>query len=270
MATLRNITASTPSPFSKVRPGAPPPSIPSPSANIPAPCVLFFAPQILLLTDGTCGSACSFFESRLVVDGGGTAVSYGGLLDAPMDTSSFGGGGVTGGWDTYLETVRDPQVRSTLPQLVSTAYVTFTSSEFYLPTAPLPREWLRLEAELRYPIWPNVLVVASPVAFLYAPLAIIAFDDTPTIATAPALACMAPNRTAPVPPSLDGNAITSTWLRPLTNDTTVSVTVATPAPVTPAPTGRLPQSSAPGAAHAVALLSGAPVACVAALYAVLF
>ena len=48
--------------------------------------------------DGTCGSACSQFISKMYVDNRVTTVSYGGLLGEAMDISGFNGGNVQE-WD---------------------------------------------------------------------------------------------------------------------------------------------------------------------------
>ena len=48
--------------------------------------------RIVLLSDGTCGSACSQFAKKLQVDGLVRTVSYGGYLGEAFDTSGFGGG----------------------------------------------------------------------------------------------------------------------------------------------------------------------------------
>ena len=50
--------------------------------------------HIVLLTDGTCGSACSLFSTKMMLSRRAVAVSYGGLLGQAMDTSSFAGGNV--------------------------------------------------------------------------------------------------------------------------------------------------------------------------------
>ena len=139
----------------------------------------------MILTDGTCGSACSFFESRLASDGGAVVVTYGGLVGSPLDTSSFGGGGVTSGWSTYAKTVRNASVVPLLPPLVTTAFVSFSSSEFYLPTEPLPREWLRLQGAFRLPVWPSAVVLQNPPRYLYTPVVLQVFAETPDLRTAP-------------------------------------------------------------------------------------
>ena len=48
--------------------------------------------RIVLLSDGTCGSACSKAAKKLQVDGLVRTVSYGGYLGEAFDTSGFGGG----------------------------------------------------------------------------------------------------------------------------------------------------------------------------------
>jgi hypothetical protein len=50
--------------------------------------------NVVVLTDGTCGSACSQFISKMYVDNLVTTVSFGGVQGEEMDISAFNGGDV--------------------------------------------------------------------------------------------------------------------------------------------------------------------------------
>ena len=114
---------------------------------------LGYIPRVVLITDGTCGSACSMFETSIVNDNAGTIVSFGGILGQPMDTSSFGGGTVLE-WSDYISALT-PQLRAQLPasDFITTASARFTASEFYGPFQGLPREWIRNPAPYSLPFW---------------------------------------------------------------------------------------------------------------------
>ena len=50
--------------------------------------------RVTILTDGTCGSSCSLILTKLMLEGKAVVISYGGLRNQNMDTSSFAGGNV--------------------------------------------------------------------------------------------------------------------------------------------------------------------------------
>lgn len=57
--------------------------------------------NIKILTDGTCGSACSQFVSRAYLTGAATLYTYGGFKDEDMDISAFNAGNVLGWSDVW-------------------------------------------------------------------------------------------------------------------------------------------------------------------------
>ena len=126
--------------------------------------------RLVLLTDGTCGSACSHFSSKLQLEGVVTTVAYGGFPDEEMDTSAFCGGSVSeysNFWRRILftyfagqvffttsETLSFPELLFPLP---SAAETRFNFRETYFaalgPNA-LPREFYIIPAEKRLQMWP--------------------------------------------------------------------------------------------------------------------
>ncbi|EER18093.1 hypothetical protein Pmar_PMAR001735 [Perkinsus marinus ATCC 50983] len=50
--------------------------------------------EVVFVTDGNCGSACSIFTQTLQLTRAATAFTFGGLADQAMDVASFGGGNV--------------------------------------------------------------------------------------------------------------------------------------------------------------------------------
>ena len=223
---------------------------------------LRLAPQIVILSDGSCGSACSFFEGRLAVDNSAVVVTYGGLMNRPMDTSSFGGGGVTSGWESYVQQLVNLTAAelSQVPEFLSTADVSFSSSEYYLPNQALPREWLLVQARYRLPIWPTLTTLADPARFFYTPLANQVLGAIATIPTTPPVQCVAPPRGGTENSTSSPDQITSTWLTAPTNSTPMGVplmpngTEASTGPPT-----EMPQSGGPRSIIANFMLSSASV-----------
>jgi len=226
------------------------------------------APQIVILSDGSCGSACSFFEGRLAVDNSAVVVTYGGLMNRPMDTSSFGGGGVTSGWESYVQQLVNLTAAelSQVPEFRSTADVSFSSSEYYLPDQALPREWLLVQARYRLPVWPTLTTLADPARFFYTPLANQVLGAIATIPTSPPVQCVAPPRGGTDNSTSSTDQITSTWLTTPTNSTPTGV------PLTPGgtdastrPPTEMPQSGAAAGSVAASMLSAAAVVAAAVL-----
>ena len=126
--------------------------------------------RLVLLTDGTCGSACSHFSSKLQLEGVVTTVAYGGFPDEEMDTSAFLGGSVSeygNFWRrimfTYFagqvffntsETLSYPELLFPLPTPAETRF-NFRETYFAaLGPNALPREFYIIPAEKRLQMWP--------------------------------------------------------------------------------------------------------------------
>jgi hypothetical protein len=62
----------------------------------------YYFDKIVVLTDGTCGSACNYFASKLKEDKRAWLVSAGGVIGQPMDIASFAGGNVED-WEPFVD-----------------------------------------------------------------------------------------------------------------------------------------------------------------------
>lgn len=99
---------------------------------VPAPQSMIS--NIKVLTDGTCGSACSQFVSRPYLTGAATMYTYGGFQDEAMDISAFNAGNVLSWNDVWKQ--------HTQALLVSHAFVS--------PTQTPPAHWPPATGYFRY------------------------------------------------------------------------------------------------------------------------
>jgi len=101
---------------------------------VPPPAFL----QMILLSDGTCASACCQFSSRMIDAGVAKTVVWGGINGLDIETSSVCGGAVKD-WDLFAS-----------PLFTTTADLTFNFQEFFLRSQlGIPREWFRLSPDFR-------------------------------------------------------------------------------------------------------------------------
>eukprot|EP00049_Salpingoeca_infusionum_P016113 m.324625 g.324625 ORF g.324625 m.324625 type:complete len:1562 (+) comp16012_c0_seq1:1093-5778(+) len=127
--------------------------------------------SIGLVTDGTCGSACSLFATVLQSYGIAVTFSYGGVHGDAMDGSSFAGGNVLG-WDEFWPQMMVSQALGTL--FAGDAHVPHTArlpTLFALPTPSttrfnfnmnfvramgahaLPREFYNIPTHRQFAMW---------------------------------------------------------------------------------------------------------------------
>ena len=85
----------------------------------------YYFDKIIVLTDGTCGSACAYFSTKLKQDKKAWIVSAGGVLGQDMDISSFAGGNVED-WDSYVNSIQS---------WLDYAKTTMTNQPVQLPTS---------------------------------------------------------------------------------------------------------------------------------------
>jgi hypothetical protein len=121
----------------------------------PAECLQFtnlittghYPSNIVLLTDGTCGSACALFLSKFSEYGVGQIVSYGGFTDTgDMDTSSFAGGNVLD-WPDFVSSTFGFTLNPTPAFMPTSAFNRFNHHEMYMgQSATVPREWRKMPA----------------------------------------------------------------------------------------------------------------------------
>jgi hypothetical protein len=115
----------------------------------------FYFSKVIVVTDGSCGSACSQYISKLQADSTATILSYGGRLDAELDTSSFHGGNVET-WSTFVANANSISGTTgvTFTDLPTTAGTRFNFAEGYQPGASLPREFQSLPGLAQLQVWP--------------------------------------------------------------------------------------------------------------------
>ena len=124
-------------------------------SNLTAP---YYFEKIFLVTDGTCGSACSYFISKLQKEGGATVMTYGGSQLASLypDISSFAGGNVV----QYAQLAQIvAESGEPLPPIPSNAVLTFNFHEMFMIGSSVPREFQRFQGDYH--------------SFLYSPLTTI-------------------------------------------------------------------------------------------------
>jgi len=99
--------------------------------------------QVGIVTDGTCGSACSLFSTLLTTNGDAVAFSYGGQANTAMDISSFCGGNVLEYDDVLHATALSRRIASLSSQRLSTYDLahneTFVDSFMPMPTKATSR-----------------------------------------------------------------------------------------------------------------------------------
>ena len=99
--------------------------------------------QVGLVTDGTCGSACSLFSTLLTTNGDAVAFSYGGQANTAMDISSFCGGNVLEYDDVLHATALSKRIASLSSQRLSdydrSRNETFVDSFMPMPTKATSR-----------------------------------------------------------------------------------------------------------------------------------
>jgi hypothetical protein len=99
--------------------------------------------QVGIVTDGTCGSACSLFSTLMVTNGDAVAFTYGGQADTAMDISSFCGGNVLEYNDVMQSTALARKIASLSSQRLSPYDIahrdTFVDSFIAMPTKATAR-----------------------------------------------------------------------------------------------------------------------------------
>jgi len=123
--------------------------------------------KIIIITDGRCGSSCSYFLTQLRNNNKVRVVSYGGLSGNPMATTSFAGGNVLS-WASIVA-FGDPRI----PVLPDNAYTSFNFRENFNLGGSIPRQFLRLEADWHLSFWDPLAFsagITSPAGDAYATL----------------------------------------------------------------------------------------------------
>eukprot|EP00123_Amoebidium_parasiticum_P014676 comp22594_c0_seq1/m.34623 comp22594_c0_seq1/g.34623 ORF comp22594_c0_seq1/g.34623 comp22594_c0_seq1/m.34623 type:complete len:868 (-) comp22594_c0_seq1:549-3152(-) len=125
--------------------------------------------ELVVLTDGTCGSACSTFTSQLAASGLATLVSVGGRKGEPLDFASFNGGYMED-WDgifkqytkgiataSILEDYHRIKLQEDVLPLLDSSSFGFdfaVASTNFLPPNTLPVEWYNKPADYHMDVWP--------------------------------------------------------------------------------------------------------------------
>jgi len=110
--------------------------------------------EIVIMTDGTCGSACSQFISKMQVFNKAIVYSQGGLVGQDMETSGFAGGNVEE-WDAFIDGINQLGTCGvgTLDPLPTNAAARFNHREIYMQDDNIPREFIKLPADVHEDDW---------------------------------------------------------------------------------------------------------------------
>jgi hypothetical protein len=112
----------------------------------------FFAKNIVVVTDGTCGSACALFVAKMEQSGKAKIVTHGGTTESPsMTSNSFAGGNVLD-WPSLVSAANSNGV-STPTYLPTSALISFTHHEMYLSDEDTPLEFLFSPAQFHIYYW---------------------------------------------------------------------------------------------------------------------
>jgi hypothetical protein len=149
--------------------------------------------RITMLTDGSCGSACSLMLAQLFEKGKISIVTMGGIINQEMDFTSFIGGNVED-WSDLAKT------SANLQPLPTTASASFTHREYYLDAdeSSLPREFLRIPGTVHIDRWYSL---AEDHADIWLDAAVAAWVE-PTEETQPTLEESSATFLSPPPPLL--------------------------------------------------------------------
>jgi hypothetical protein len=106
------------------------------------PSLNFFPTDIMIITDGTCGSACSLFVTKFQRYQRAIVVSYGGIPGGNIDSSSFAGGAAWT-WSNFIASLSSFPNFPNQPQPLPTSALTgFNQFEMYMGVQEItPREW---------------------------------------------------------------------------------------------------------------------------------
>lgn len=143
--------------------------------------------KILIISDGRCGSACSYFISKLRIANKARVLNYGGIWGKQMDSSAFAGGNVYE-WAEFVSGLR--KEFGTFPwavQLPTSALTAFNFREMYNPGESYPRQFTPMFPDFSLAYWDPLLGSTSLtskaekeiLANLYAS-AVPLFDDIPS------------------------------------------------------------------------------------------
>lgn len=115
----------------------------------------FYFDKILIITDGSCGSACSHFVSKLQTEKKASVLTIGGKIGVPMDISSFNGGNVLewSGSNSFVDILSGITLANKPSNLPYNSRLRFNFREAYVNSTTVPREFLRFEADFHLYDW---------------------------------------------------------------------------------------------------------------------
>lgn len=114
--------------------------------------------NVLITTDGTCGSACALFVGKFINNKRGKVVTHGGVRGQDIDAGSFAGGNVLD-WPDFLGAVYQlaPNAANRPNQFTSSAFARFNFHQVYLnKNDAAPQEFNRIVSEFRALYWDAV------------------------------------------------------------------------------------------------------------------
>lgn len=112
--------------------------------------------KILIVSDGRCGSACSYFISKLRIANKARVMTYGGIWGKQMDSSTFAGGNVYE-WATFIADLRSYGNFTWATPMPTSALTAFNFREMYNPGESIPRQFTPMYADWVLPYWDPLL-----------------------------------------------------------------------------------------------------------------
>jgi len=109
--------------------------------------------KIILVSDGTCGSACNLFASKLGSYGKAVVVDHGGLPNVVMDYAQFAGGNVIEYDDAYTCANKTTNIH----KFADTGAGRFNFNEMYMHGSSTPREFVQYCPDYQINTWDALL-----------------------------------------------------------------------------------------------------------------
>lgn len=110
--------------------------------------------KIIVLTDGRCGSACSYFVTKLRLSDKVRIASYGGIYGEDLSVSQYAGGQVIE-WNSFIDELKNKGIEE---EWIKPFPTTSISSFNFLQTftdlnMTIPLQYIKITADFEIPLW---------------------------------------------------------------------------------------------------------------------
>jgi len=117
-----------------------------------APPQNYYFDEIVVISDGACGSTCAAFITQLSYYGNCKVMTHGGIVGYDMDISSFAGGNVL----EWVAFASDTNNTSIVTPLTNTGRARFNFNEAYLGNLDTPKEFMNYRGDYHTYMWDAV------------------------------------------------------------------------------------------------------------------